>query len=63
MGATGLLLRGQLPLLAVGTHHISVVQMAGEIGLHRVDIDAAQLVPLCQFLIGQTFRFCFFCRL
>ena len=39
-------------------NNIGVIQLTGQAGLHIVDIDAAQLVPLGGFLFGQTYGFC-----
>ena len=39
---------------AVGLDDVGVLQLSHQIGFVGIDIDPAQLVPLHQFLIGQT---------
>ena len=51
------LLMLQLMLGAVGVNNVGVFQSAHQAGFYIVDVDAAQLVPLHNLFLGQTFGF------
>lgn len=42
----------------VGIDDIGVLQLAGKICFYIVNVNTAQLVPLCQLLGGQALGFC-----
>ena len=47
----------------VGVDDVGVFQLTNQAGLHVVDVDATKLIPLGDFLGGQTFGFCLFSKL
>ena len=53
-----LLLGGDFFLCAVRVHDVRVIQVTGQAGFNRINIDPAKLVSLHNLFVGQTFGFC-----